>query len=110
MYNMDISIGSYKVRVEILVAIVVVFWIMFGHLLCGCCRMNLFEGFREGGPGTNAINSSKFKSDAAIISSRISTIKTDIANISSQISSLNPRNDKQISQKSQLKDALAKIA
>ena len=113
---MDISIGSYKVRVEILVAIVVIFWIMFGHLLCGCCRMNLFEGFREGGPGTggisaaNAINSSKFKSDAAIISSRISTIKTDIANISSQISSLNPRNDKQISQKSQLKDALAKIA
>ena len=45
---MDISIGSYKVRVEILVAIVVIFWILFGHLLCGCCRMNLFEGFREG--------------------------------------------------------------
>ena len=48
MYNMNISIGSYKVRVEILVAIVIVFWILFGHLLCGCCRMNLFEGFREG--------------------------------------------------------------
>ena len=45
---MIISIGSYKVRVEILVAIIVVFWIMFGHLLCGCCKMNLFEGFREG--------------------------------------------------------------
>ena len=45
---MDISIGSYKVRVEILAAIVVIFWILFGHLLCGCCRMNLFEGFREG--------------------------------------------------------------
>jgi len=47
MYNMDISIGSYKIRVEILVAIVVVFWIMFGHLLCGCCRMNLFEGMEK---------------------------------------------------------------
>ena len=45
---MIISIGPYKVRVEILVAIIVVFWIMFGHLLCGCCKMNLFEGFREG--------------------------------------------------------------
>ena len=48
MYKMDISIGSYKVRVEILVALVVVFWIMFGHLLCGCCRMSLFEGFKTG--------------------------------------------------------------
>lgn len=44
---MDISIGSYKVRVEILVAIVVVFWIMFGHLLCGCCKISLFEGFKK---------------------------------------------------------------
>jgi len=47
MYNMEISIGSYKVRVLILIAIVVVFWIMFGHILCGCCKVNLFgtEGF-----------------------------------------------------------------
>lgn len=42
---MEISIGSYKFRVEILVAIVIVFWIMFGHMLCGCCRVNLFEKF-----------------------------------------------------------------
>ena len=44
MYNMNISIGSYKVRVEILVAIVIVYWIMFGHLLCGCSKVGLFEG------------------------------------------------------------------
>lgn len=44
MYNMEISIGSYKMRLEILIAIVIVFWIMFGHLLCGCCKMSLFEG------------------------------------------------------------------
>jgi hypothetical protein len=43
MYNMEISIGSYKLRVEILIAIVIVFWIMFGHVLCSCCRVNLFE-------------------------------------------------------------------
>lgn len=43
MYNMDISIGSCKLRLEILILIVVVFWILFGHLLCGCCRVNLFE-------------------------------------------------------------------
>ena len=46
MYNMEISIGSYKVRVIILIAIVVVFWVMFGHILCGCCRVSLFEGFK----------------------------------------------------------------
>ncbi len=44
MYNMDISIGSYKVRVEILVAIVVMYWVLCGHLLCGCSKVGLFEG------------------------------------------------------------------
>jgi hypothetical protein len=41
---MEISIGSYKVRVEILILIVIVFWILFGHLLCSCCRISLREG------------------------------------------------------------------
>lgn len=44
MYNMEITIGSYKFRLEILILIVVVSWIMFGHILCGCCRVTLFEG------------------------------------------------------------------
>jgi hypothetical protein len=44
MYNMEISIGSYKFRFEILVLIVVVSWIMFGHTLCGCSRVGLREG------------------------------------------------------------------
>jgi hypothetical protein len=44
MYNMEITIGSYKVRVVILIAIVVLFWIMFGHILCGCSKVALFEG------------------------------------------------------------------
>jgi len=48
---MEISIGSYKFRVEILIAIVVVFWIMFGHLLCSCCRVKIFEGLTNGTPG-----------------------------------------------------------
>jgi hypothetical protein len=42
---MDISIGSYKLRVEILILIVIVFWIMFGHVLCSCCTMSAKEGF-----------------------------------------------------------------
>lgn len=50
MYNMEISIGSYKFRVEILIAIVIVSWIMFGHMLCSCCRVNLFEAMTTGTP------------------------------------------------------------
>jgi hypothetical protein len=46
MYNMEISIGSYKFRLEILILIVVVFWIMFGHMLCSCCTMSFKEGLQ----------------------------------------------------------------
>ena len=45
MYNMDISIGSYKFRLEIIVLIVIVSWILYGHLLCGCSRVSFMEGF-----------------------------------------------------------------
>jgi len=44
MYNMEISIGSYKFRLEILILIVIVYIIMFGHTLCGCSRVGLLEG------------------------------------------------------------------
>lgn len=40
---MEISIGSYKFRLEILILIVVMFWVLCGHLLCGCCRVGIFE-------------------------------------------------------------------
>ncbi len=44
MYNMEITIGSYKCRLEICVLIVVLFWIMFGHVMCSCCTMSMQEG------------------------------------------------------------------
>lgn len=44
MYNMDISIGSYKFRMEIILLIIIVSWIMFGHVLCSCCTMSFQEG------------------------------------------------------------------
>jgi len=43
MYNMEVSVGSYKFRLEILILIVIVAWIMFGHMLCGCCTLSLTE-------------------------------------------------------------------
>ncbi len=43
MYNMEVSIGSYKFRLEILILIVIVSWIMFGHLLCSCSTVSFKE-------------------------------------------------------------------
>ncbi len=49
MYNMNtsISIGSKKFtfRLEILVLIIVVSWILWGHLLCSCSKIGVSEGF-----------------------------------------------------------------
>ena len=36
--------GSYKVRLEIVILIIIAFWIMFGHMLCSCCRVSFREG------------------------------------------------------------------
>jgi len=44
MYNMEISIGSYKFRLEILILIVIAYIVLFGHTLCGCSRVGLLEG------------------------------------------------------------------
>ena len=44
MYNMEVSIGSYKFRLEIILLIVVVSWILWGHLLCSCSNVSLKEG------------------------------------------------------------------
>jgi hypothetical protein len=45
MYNMDISIFGFKLNVEILILIGVVYLILVGHTLCGCCNYTLMETF-----------------------------------------------------------------
>lgn len=70
MYNMNtsISIGSTKFtfRVEILILIVFVLWIMFAHLLCSCtdAKFNIRDGFlqniKEGFMGNNIAFGSQF--------------------------------------------------
>jgi hypothetical protein len=45
MYNMDISILGYKLNLEILILIGIVYLIMVGHTVCGCCNMGkIMEG------------------------------------------------------------------
>lgn len=45
---MDLSIGSYKCRLEICLLIVIISWILFGHLFCSCSRVGMMEGFEIG--------------------------------------------------------------
>jgi hypothetical protein len=62
---MEINFGKYKIRVEILVAILVVFWVMFGHILCSCCKVNLFEGLKGIGKKRGKQGSIESKADIA---------------------------------------------
>ena len=47
MYNMDISIFGYKLNLEILILIGVIYLILVGHTLCGCCNYSLMESFTD---------------------------------------------------------------
>ena len=40
MYNMDISIFGYKLNLEILILIGIIYLILVGHTVCGCCNMH----------------------------------------------------------------------
>ena len=40
---MEISIGSYKCRAEICILIILVAWVLFGHLFCSCCLFSFKE-------------------------------------------------------------------
>ena len=49
MYKMDITILGYKLNLEILILIGVIYLILVGHMFCGCCR---FEGFESSVPSS----------------------------------------------------------
>jgi hypothetical protein len=59
---MEISIFGFKFRLEILILIVVVYWIMAGHLLCSCATFPLMEGM-EGAINAAAESTSVIASD-----------------------------------------------
>ena len=48
MYNMDISIFGYKLSLEVLILIGVIYLILVGHTFCGCCNIGLMEGMDDG--------------------------------------------------------------
>ena len=63
MYNMDISIFGYKIGLEILILIGIIYLILATHTLCGCCNFySLIEGMDSGSTmgtmGTGTTNGS----------------------------------------------------
>lgn len=52
---MEISIFGFKFRLEILILIVIVYWIMAGHLLCSCATFSLMEGMEVASDITKAV-------------------------------------------------------
>ena len=42
---MDLSIGHYKMNLYVLLLIIFLCWMMWGHLLCGCSKIGMMEGF-----------------------------------------------------------------
>jgi len=45
MYNMEISIFGYKINLEVIILICVIYLILVGHTVCSCCNYNnIMEG------------------------------------------------------------------
>jgi len=48
MYNMDITLFGFKFNLEILILIGIIYLIMVGHTVCGCCNMHrIMEGMEK---------------------------------------------------------------
>ncbi len=48
MYNMNIRLFGFNLNVEILILIGIVYLIMVGHTVCGCCNMGrIMEGLEN---------------------------------------------------------------
>jgi len=62
MYNMDISILGYKFNVQILILIGVVYLILVGHTIGGCCN---FRGLMEGNTTMGQSNNSNSQTDTS---------------------------------------------
>lgn len=50
---MDINILGYKIRVEVLIIIILLWWILMGHTICGCSNVSIpqaYEAFHNFNP------------------------------------------------------------
>lgn len=45
--NMEITILGVKLRIGVIILIVVLYWLLWGHVLCSCSRVGLLEGLED---------------------------------------------------------------
>lgn len=45
MLDTELSFGSYKIKVKILLVALFLIWLILGHTFASCCRVNLMEAF-----------------------------------------------------------------
>ena len=67
---MELSIGSYKCRLEVCLLIIIITWILFGHLFCSCSRVGIIEGFEIGKNMINTIGKKTSKKENFEIKNR----------------------------------------
>ena len=86
MYNMDISIFGYKIGLEILILIGIIYLILATHTLCGCCNFySLIEGMDSGSTmgtmGTGTTNGSTIGSGQvkAKVQAKVQQAKNNMA-------------------------------
>jgi hypothetical protein len=75
MYNMDISILGYKISLEVLILIGVVYLILVGHTFGGCANFGMMEGFD--GSGNTLTDSQKMKVEKDKI--KVQKLKSNLA-------------------------------
>ena len=72
---MDISILGYKINLEVLILIGVIYLILVGHTFCGCCNFGIMEGFD--GSGNTLTDSQKIKMEKDKM--KIQKLKSNLA-------------------------------
>jgi hypothetical protein len=45
--NMEITVLGVKLRIGVIILIVVLYWLLWGHVLCCCSRVGLLEGLED---------------------------------------------------------------
>jgi len=84
MYNMEIAFGTYKIRLEILLILIFLLWVTFGHALCSCCTMSLREGL-ETITGTGTADDNMDEEEKKKAAEAVSTISSSTSTTSPAI-------------------------
>ena len=81
MYNMDISIFGYKISLEIIILIAVLYLITVGHTLCSCCNFyGLIEGMDSMGqnpPSSTMGQNPTVQQDKAKVQAKVQAVKAN---------------------------------